>query len=203
MPSVGEMQSVLVIGFMAYCRKVPIKKLCLNTYVDFFKHLLSTFQSIFETSQRIDIVFDLYLDQSIKQGERNRRENKDCIENTIKSANQTLPIEMAMFWGSSSNKMQLKQIFISWLLENYKGSRPIFLGGAKRDDITSCIMISNGITSSQQFLKCDHEEADDQMLFHADHAIKIENFKKIIIASLTLTFLLALFTTSLVGYFLI
>ena len=76
-PSVGEMQSVLVIDFMTYCRKVPIKKLCLNTYVDFSKHLFSkrfskhffVFQNIFQISQRIDIVFDLYLDQSFKQGE--------------------------------------------------------------------------------------------------------------------------------------
>ena len=93
-PSVGEMQSASVINFMAYCRKVPIKKLCLNTYADFSKLLLSTFQNIFQTFQRIDIVFDLYLDQSIKHGERNRRKNEDCIEITIKSANQTLPIEM-------------------------------------------------------------------------------------------------------------
>ena len=41
--SVGEMQSALVIDFMAYCRKVSIKKLCLNTYADFSKHLLSPF----------------------------------------------------------------------------------------------------------------------------------------------------------------
>ena len=88
-----------------------------------------------------------------------------------------------MFWGSSSNKMQLEQIFISWVLENYEGSQPIFLAGADRDDITSCITISNGIASSQPLLTCDHGESDDRMLFHADHAIKIENFKKIIIAS--------------------
>ena len=57
------------------------------------------------------------------------------------------------------------------------------MGGANREDITSCIIISNGIASSQQLLICVHEEADDPMLFHADHAIKIENFKKIIIVS--------------------
>ena len=48
--SVGEMQSALVIDFMAYCRKFPSKKLCLNTYADFSKRILSTFQNIFQTS---------------------------------------------------------------------------------------------------------------------------------------------------------
>ena len=60
----------MIVDFIAYCRKVPIKKLGLNTYADFSKHLFSTFQNIFPTSQRIDIIFDLYLDQSVKQGKQ-------------------------------------------------------------------------------------------------------------------------------------
>ena len=39
------------------------------------------------------------------------------------------------------------------------------------------------MASSQRLLKCDHDKADDWLLFHADHAIKIENFKKILIVS--------------------
>jgi hypothetical protein len=177
-----EMQTALIIDFMAYCRKVPIKKLLLKTYEDLAMHLWTTFQSIFPSSQRIDIIFDLYLDQSIKQGERNRRSKEGCIEITIKTANQALPFEVDKFWGSSTNKMQLEQIFITWILENYSGSRPVFLGCANIDDITSCIVVSNGISCTQQLLKCDHEEADDRMLFHANHAIN-NDFKKIIIVS--------------------
>ena len=79
--------------------------------------------------------------------------------------------------------MQLEQIFIEWVLGSYKGSRPLFLGGVNKDDITSCILISNGEVSIQPLLKCDHEEADDRILFHANHAIKINNYKTIIIAS--------------------
>ena len=77
----------------------------------------------------------------------------------------------------------MKRVFISWILENYKGSRPIFLGGANKDDTTSCILVSNGIARQQKLLKCNHEEANDRMLFHRNHAIKVGNFKKIVIAS--------------------
>ena len=32
-------------------------------------------------------------------------------------------------------------------------------------------------------LKCDHEENDDRMMFHANHAIRVENYKNLVIAS--------------------
>ena len=44
-------------------------------------------------------------------------------------------------------------------------------------------MIANGEVSFQPLLKCDHEEADDPLLFHANHALKINNYKKLIVAS--------------------
>ena len=178
----AEIPSALIIDFMAYCRKVPVKKLQLKTYADFARHLWGTFQRLSTSSQRIDIIFDLYLDQSIKEGERNRR-NQGFVETTIKQLNLTLPIDMDKFWDSASNKMQLEQIFIEWIMTSYKGSIPWFLEGAHKGDITSCVMISNGEVSFQPILRCDHEEADDRILFHANHAIKVNDFKKIIIAS--------------------
>ena len=60
-PSDEAHQSALIIDFMAYCRKAPIKKLLLKTYEDLAKHLWATFQRLSPTSQRIDIIFDLYL----------------------------------------------------------------------------------------------------------------------------------------------
>ena len=91
---------------------------------------------------------------------------------------------MEKFWGSSNNKIQLEQIFIEWITKSYKGStRPLFLGRGDKDDIASSVMIANGEVSFQPLLKCDHQEADDRLLFHANHALKINNYKKLIIAS--------------------
>ena len=59
----------------------------------------------------------------------------------------------------------------------------LFLGGDNKGDIASCVMIENGEVSFQPLLKCDHEEAEDQLLFHANHALKISNYKKLIFAS--------------------
>ena len=59
----------------------------------------------------------------------------------------------------------------------------MFLGGANKDDMTSCYKLMDGNISAQPLLKCFHEEADDRMIFHANHTVKVENYSKIIIAS--------------------
>ena len=88
---------------------------------------------------------------------------------------------MEKFWASSNNKIQLEQLFIEWIIKSYKGSRPLFLGGDNKDDITSCVIIVNGEVSFQPVLKCDHKEADDRVLFHGNYALKFNNCKKLII----------------------
>ena len=89
---------------------------------------------------------------------------------------------MEKFWASSNNKIQLEQLFIEWIIKSYKGSRPLFLGGDNKDDITSCVIIVNGEVSFQPVLKCDHKEADDRVLFHGNYALKFNNCKKLITA---------------------
>ena len=51
----------------------------------------------------------------------------------------------------------MEQILIEWIIKSYKRSRPLFLGGGSKDDITSCVMIANGEVSFQPLLKCDHK----------------------------------------------
>ena len=58
--------------------------------------------------------------------------------------------------------------------QSYKRSRPLFLGGGNKDNM-SCVIIVNGEVSFQPVLKCDHKEVDDQLLFHANHVLKINN----------------------------
>ena len=62
-------------------------------------------------------------------------------------------------------------------------TKTIYLGGAHPDDITGCLNITGKSVVQHSLLKCDHEEADDQMMFHVNHAIKAENYKNLVIAS--------------------
>ena len=73
----------VIIDFMAYVRKVPIKTLKLNTYNDLFSNLWDTFTSLSHSCDRIDIVFDVYIDHSIEASERARRATVQGIETLI------------------------------------------------------------------------------------------------------------------------
>ena len=58
---------------MAYARKVLTKKANLKTSSDLCSHLWSTFMQLSKDSTRIDIIFDLYHDKSIKGSERSHQ----------------------------------------------------------------------------------------------------------------------------------
>ena len=131
----------------------------------------------------MDIVFDLYLEQSITKAERSRRSKLEPIDTKISSNKQQLPVEMDRFWASSDNKMKFQQAFIDWMTFHCESNIPVFLGGANTENITSCIQISDGEVMTVPSLGNDHEEADYRMTYHLNQSIKDEGFEKVIIAS--------------------
>ena len=81
LPPTGHRRHV-IIDFIAYARKVSIKKQNLKTYNDFFISLWSTFSFLLKSCSRVDIVFDVYKGNSIKASEQRRRttgEGKETI----------------------------------------------------------------------------------------------------------------------------
>ena len=84
----SNLKFVMVIDFIAYAQKVPTKKMNLVTYEDFFNALWRTFLALSKGCSHIDIVFDLHLRQSIKEGEESRRSKLDAIQtNSQRSSN--------------------------------------------------------------------------------------------------------------------
>ena len=176
----------LILDFMGYARKVPVKKQHLKTYRDFFVSLWNTFKSLGNTCQRIDIVFDLYKEQSIKASERNRRATVAGIETYITNVDQSLPIEMDRFWSVGKNKVAFQRLFIKWMMQDQsrnESNKTIFLGGSHREGDHLCFSVTDGNVSLEHLLECSHEEADDRVLFHASHAVKCGHFKSVAIAS--------------------
>ena len=179
----SEEDTMIVIDFMAYARKVPVKKLNLKTFGDFVQNLWKTFCYLSKDAKRIDIIFDLYIDDSIKQFERNRRSKSESIETTIKRNDQPLPKELDKFWASNENKMKLQQHFIKYVLETYNEEKVVYLGGSHLDKPSSCIKISMGNAILVRMLNCEHEEADDRIMFHISHAVKVDKLKRVTVAS--------------------
>ena len=106
----------VIIDFMAYARKVPIKKQNLKTYNDFFISLWSTFSFLFKSCNQVDIVFDVYKENSIKACERRPKTTGEGIETIISDFGQALSVEIGRFWSVSKYKTALQQLFTNWVL---------------------------------------------------------------------------------------
>ena len=57
------------------------------------------------------------------------------------------------------------------------------VGGSIKEDITSCWKIFRGGASTEEVLKCTHEEPDDRVFFHVNDDIKRDDFIKMVVAS--------------------
>ena len=143
--SKGNTPGMVTIDFMAYARKIPVAKLKLKTVGEFVMQLWHTFCFLSRNCSTMDIIFDLYLDQSIKEYEHNRRNKSDGIVTAINRMDQPLPIEMDQFWSSTENKARLQQFFIKWFSETYKDRKPVYLGGTHVDNLSAYLRVSEGL----------------------------------------------------------
>ena len=173
--------SILLIDFMAEARKIESrrKKFNLKTFGDVITDMWSRFSYMGQNCRRIDIVFDCYRNDSIKSLERQRRsQSLDAVRMTISNMTQPLPSasEFKRFWSMPENKVGLEQFFISWLIENYHGEKPVYLGGCHINAVEKCFKLMNGTTTDIPELMCSYDEADDRIMFHLNHAVKREHF---------------------------
>ena len=53
----------------------------------------------------------------------------------------------------------------------HKDQEPIYLSGSHDSDVTTCVNVSEGRTKIIRLLKCAHEEADDRIMYHVNHAV--------------------------------
>ena len=97
---------------MAYARKIPLETLQLKLFEEFAKHLLNIFLSISWHSQRVDLIFVVCVEDSIKAFERNRRTSGiKPIE--IEVIQDSTPVDMSSFWGSSSKKPSFNNFLLN------------------------------------------------------------------------------------------
>ena len=181
-------RSILVIDFMAEARKIGSrrKKFNLKTFGDVIDDLWQRVLHMGRQVDRIDIVFDCYRNDSVKALERHRRGlTSDAARITVSNMTQPLPPakEFERLWSLSANKISLEQFFITWLMDNYDGEKPIYLGGCHLNDIDRCYKLANGDVTDIPALKCSYDEADDRIMFHLNHAVMTEHFSFAHVAS--------------------
>ena len=98
---------MLAIDFMAYARKVQVKKLNLKTFVDFQENLIQTL-----SYQKIAAGLISHLTCTMNRALNTMSVPTGGININICRLDQPLPIEMDKFWCSSENKANFQMFFI-------------------------------------------------------------------------------------------
>ena len=165
----------MIIDGMAYVQQANVKNI---TYAEFATNLLQTILTISKNAKRIDVVFDVYKEQSIKNIERGRRSRGELSFQKILPTTEIK--QWSQFLSSIKNKNELI-IFINdqWKLKTNShriGSRKLYVTCGQ--DVT---LITNSIFLLQHDLASDQEEADTRMFVHAHHATS--SFNKVMISS--------------------
>ena len=76
----------------------------METLGEFANLIIQRIKGIAQNSSRIDIVFDVYKEGSVKAAERQQKKTSHPINMNIDGVETPLPKDMYAFWASSSNK---------------------------------------------------------------------------------------------------
>ncbi len=175
-----------------------LKVTSLKTYGELCSKLIEKILGICREPERIDFVFDTYLEGSVKDSERLRRLNDIPIEiNNLTSATP-LPVKMSTFWGSSANKTKLQTVLRCVIEENAMDILPqgeIVLSGTGiegKTEIQPCMSVKNGNMTERSAMNIDIEEADARIVAHILDSAKAGMTRVVILANDTDVLVLAL-----------
>ena len=163
-PETSPQSHAIVIDFMTLVRKVTLKKFepPVKTFNDFAIALTSIITYAGHKCDEIHVIFDNYREDSIKNGERERRgKSKELVVLDLISPNQNVPVVLENYWSSSISKSTFQAFYVEWLTTNYIDTKPLYLGISPQS-----WFVSAGHASLFPRLNCTYEEADDRMIFH-------------------------------------
>lgn len=132
-------------------------------------------------SARIDIIFDTYRANSIKQSERERRGVQDG--NQFRELHPGHRVQQwRRFLANNSNKSSLIHFLNQeWKTEKYRhrlNGKVLFITCEQH-----CSLVAENGWKSVDVLKCNHEEADTRLFLHANHASHSGGYNAIVIVS--------------------
>ncbi|KAF3844347.1 hypothetical protein F7725_017651, partial [Dissostichus mawsoni] len=190
-PQTSPKTHAAIIDFMALVRKVPLKKLHppVKTFHDFAIALTSMVTKAGNNCDEIHIVFDTYREDSIKNGERERRgKSKDMVVLDVILPNQNVPVVLENFWSSSISKTAFQAFYVQWLTTNYQGTKPLYLGVKRSilplhdicislgDELTKCLPALHALTGCDTTSKISTKLAALNAVREPENSCLILNF---------------------------
>jgi hypothetical protein len=155
-----------IIDAMGIVQKVKGEN---RTFGEMSQHILNLVLNDGRGSQRIDIVFDVYKDQSIKSAERILRGAKDgLLFHEIKAGHRIKNWKRLLANSESKNRLTI------FLAESWKEESTRKMLGDTTLVVTSgeqCFQITRDSVEEVTELFSTQEEADTRLALHAKHAI--------------------------------
>ena len=122
---------------------------------------------------RVDLVFDQYRKQSIKEGERHKRGQTSSLEVKIYSDSMPIPKQWGKYISNPRNKENLADFLCCALCKRFTQSlnpqQKVFLAGGFKDGMKT-VSCTQGHCEIVPLLRSDHEEADTRLLLQSKHA---------------------------------
>ena len=157
-----------IVDVMAHLRRMRLANL--NTFGDLCTHFLGYVHSLSHNANRIDFVFDTYIDASFKDSEQARRCNCSPIDLNDVSSETSLPVTMESFWASSMNKAKIQLLLRKCILDNPMAADIVVSAIGLADiELARGVFSNTGITMPELNVKI--EEADVRMIPHALHSV--------------------------------
>ena len=127
--------------------------------------------------QRIDVVFDRYMEETIKGATRTRRtKSARPIRRLIESRDVPLPKNWTNFLSLADNKADLAHVLSEELCSQAPDNKEIVVAGGFRDELE---VRSSKATTYLSNLRANHNEADTRLVLHAVHS----QFNTVVVSS--------------------
>ena len=161
--AVDEVQqpSAYIIDGMSLVQKMKGEK---HTFAEVAHMLFTAVLNVSRGSSRVDVVFDVYNQVSIKEAERIKRNSDGGIKITnIMAGHRVLQWRRLLSCGVSKMKL-IRFITEEWKSESFRRLLQNKVLFVTWDDI--CYKISQQIVVNVEELQSTHEEADTRLLLH-------------------------------------
>ena len=170
----SDLQTAYIADVIANIRKIKTKDI--KTFGNFYEQFLDYISAICGGPDRLGLVFDSYVEGSIKESERMRCQDKAPIEMNSIHYDTPLPIEMDRFWPSSNNKLKLQMLLhtqaIKHGIETPSTVHVVASCFSGASDGATCKGVMNGESVEMPVLCPDVEEADARIIPHAMYAVR-------------------------------
>ena len=178
----SQNETSLVVDFMSLIRKMQLSKM--RVFSDAFEAAWKSIVNICSFTQ-LDIVYDSYIEDSIKYCERQRRSPCNPLVFVNLQQSSFIPVQIEKFWACTTNKENLQLLSREFFASKSKEKcLNIILSGYVTDDrgIEGCVEFRDGNQLKRQDLDSELEEADVRIVPHIAKAV-LNGRKRIVVLS--------------------